>query len=215
MSDDASVMKGWRDACSAAGDLRDRGDGAREPAEAEEEREWVRRCRQGDEAAFRELLRRYRGRALFLAAQILRDRTEAEDVVQEAFLRVFRSIRKFRGDASFYSWLYRIVVNLCMDRGRCVPSRRTVALDPDQDVSDAAASRERFEPESVETRLQVHALLDQLGDELRVTLLLREVAGLSYAEIAEQLGVPIGTVRSRLSAAREQFRRLWERMETE
>jgi hypothetical protein len=60
VSDDASVMNGWRDACSAAGDVRDRGDGAREPAEAEEEREWVRRCRQGDEAASRELLRRYR-----------------------------------------------------------------------------------------------------------------------------------------------------------
>jgi RNA polymerase sigma-70 factor (ECF subfamily) len=215
VSDDASVMKGWRDACSAAGDVRDRGDGAREPAEAAEEREWVRRCRQGDEAAFRELLRRYRGRALFLASQILRDRTEAEDVVQEAFLRVFRSIRTFRGDASFYSWLYRIVVNLCLDRGRRVPSRRTVALDPDQDVSDAADSRERFEPEAVETRMQVHALLAQLGDDLRVTLLLRELVGLSYEEIAGQLGVPIGTVRSRLSAAREQFRRLWARMEAE
>jgi RNA polymerase sigma-70 factor, ECF subfamily len=215
VSDDASVMNGWRDACSAAGDVRDRGDGAREPAEAEEEREWVRRCRQGDEAAFRELLRRYRGRALFLASQILRDRTEAEDVVQEAFLRVFRSIGKFRGEASFFSWLYRIVVNLCMDRGRRAPVRRTVDLDPEQDLSDAVASPAHAEPEAVETRLQVHALLAQLGEDLRVTLLLREVAGLSYAEIAEQLGVPIGTVRSRLSAAREQFRRLWEQMESE
>jgi RNA polymerase sigma-70 factor, ECF subfamily len=213
MSDGATVLDGWRDARSVAGDVEDRGDPAREPAEAAEEREWVRRCRQGDEEAFRALLRRYRGRALFLAAQILRDRTEAEDVVQEAFLRVFRSIRKFRGDASFYSWLYRIVVNLCLDRGRRAPARSTVLLDEEQDVSDAAAPVEQDERGAVETRLQVHALLAQLGEDLRVTLLLREVVGFSYVEIAEQLGVPIGTVRSRLSAAREQFRRLWERME--
>jgi len=221
VGDDASVMNGWRAACSAAGDVESprqadgRPPGAREPAEIAEEREWVRRCRQGDEAAFRDLMRRYRGRALFLASQILRDRTEAEDVVQEAFLRVFRSIGKFREEASFYSWLYRIVVNLCMDRGRRAPVRRTVDLDPDQDLSDAVASPAHAEAEAVETRLQVHALLAQLGDDLRVTLLLREIAGLGYAEIAEQLGVPIGTVRSRLSAAREQFRRLWEQMESE
>jgi RNA polymerase sigma-70 factor, ECF subfamily len=213
MSDGASVMESWREAHSAAGGVGDRDGAAREPAEAAEEREWVRRCRQGDEEAFRELLRRYRGRALFLAAQILRDRTEAEDVVQEAFLRVFRSIGKFRGDASFYSWLYRIVVNFCLDRGRRAAARSTFALDQDQDVSDAADSREGFGPGTVETRMQVHALLAQLGEDLRITLLLREVVGFSYEEIAHQLGVPIGTVRSRLSAAREQFRRLWERME--
>jgi RNA polymerase sigma-70 factor (ECF subfamily) len=213
VSNGASVMDGWPDARGAAGEVAARGEESREPAEAAEEREWVRRCRHGDEEAFRGLLRRYRGRALFLAAQILRDRTEAEDVVQEAFLRVFRSIGKFRGDASFYSWLYRIVVNLCLDRSRRAPARSTVLLDEEQDVSDAASPVEQDERSAVETRLQVHALLAQLGDDLRVTLLLREVVGLSYVEIAGQLEVPIGTVRSRLSAAREQFRRLWERME--
>jgi RNA polymerase sigma-70 factor, ECF subfamily len=213
MGDGVSVMEGWPDTRGAAGDVGARDDECGAAVEAPEEREWVCRCRQGDEEAFRELLRRYRGRALFLAAQILRDRTEAEDVVQEAFLRVFRSIGKFRGDASFYSWLYRIVVNLCLDRGRRAPARSTVLLDEEQDASDAAAPVEQVERGAMETRLQVHALLAQLGEDLRVTLLLREVVGFSYVEIAEQLGVPIGTVRSRLSAAREQFRRLWERME--
>jgi RNA polymerase sigma-70 factor, ECF subfamily len=174
---------------------------------AAEERELVRRCQQGDESAFRELLRRHRSRAVYLAAQILRDRTEAEDVVQEAFLQVFRSIRKFRGDASFYSWLYRIVVNLCLDRSRRQSGRITVPLDEEREERSGAGGWE--------TRLQVDSLLARLGDELRVTLILREVAGLSYEEIARELKIPVGTVRSRLSAAREQFRRLWERMEAE
>jgi RNA polymerase sigma-70 factor (ECF subfamily) len=178
------------------------------PAEgAAEERELLCGCREGDESAFRELRRRHRSRAVYLAAQILRNRTEAEDVAQEAFLQVFRSIRKFRGDASFSSWLYRIVVNLCMDRRRRRSAVATVPLDEEQDETPAA---ERWE-----VRLQVEALLARLSEELRITLLLREVVGLSYEEIARELRIPVGTVRSRLSAAREQFRRLWERMEAE
>src|SRR5438034_10592862 len=96
---------------------------------AAEEQALVSRCQNGDEAAFRELHHRHRTRAVFLAAQLLRDQDEAEDVVQEAFLRVFRSIRKFRGEAGFYSWLYRIVVNLCRDRNRRAAAHPTVALD--------------------------------------------------------------------------------------
>jgi RNA polymerase sigma-70 factor, ECF subfamily len=170
-----------------------------------EEGEWIRRCQQGDEQAFAELLRRYRGRAVWLAAQILLDRTEAEDVVQEAFLQVFRSIRKFRGDASFYSWLYRIVVNLCNNRTRRKSSQATGYVD---DLATGAELRTGWE-----LRLEIESLLAELGDELRVTLLLREVGGLSYAEIADELGIPVGTVRSRLSAAREQVRRRWRQSE--
>jgi RNA polymerase sigma-70 factor, ECF subfamily len=172
-----------------------------------EERAWIRRCQQGDEQAFRDLLRRYRGQAVWLAAQILHDRTEAEDVVQEAFLQVFRSIRKFRGDSSFYSWLYRIVVNLCLSRTRRVSSQTTSLRD---ESPAGVGSAPRWE-----LRLEIEALLAQLGDELRTTLLLREVVGLSYAEIATELDIPIGTVRSRLSAARQQFRELWLQQEEE
>jgi RNA polymerase sigma-70 factor (ECF subfamily) len=190
----ARVMEGWRERSLPA-------------EEAVEERELVRGCQRGDESAFRELLRRHRSRAVYMAAQILRDRTEAEDVAQEAFLQVFRSIQKFRGDASFSSWLYRIVVNLCLDRGRRAVGRMTVPLDEERDLEAAGGAWE--------TRLQVEALLGRLSGELRITLLLREVGGLSYEEIARELKIPVGTVRSRLSAAREQFRRLWERMEAE
>jgi RNA polymerase sigma-70 factor (ECF subfamily) len=175
--------------------------------EAAEEREWLRRCREGDERAFRALLSRYRGRALYLAARMLGDGADAEDVVQEAFLRVFRSIRAFRGDARFHSWLYRIVVNLCLDRLRSRPPCPTLSLDDDQHVLSPPGTGS---PDSAwETRLRVEALLARLSPELRATLLLREMGGLSYEEIARELRIPVGTVRSRLSAAREQFRRLW------
>jgi RNA polymerase sigma-70 factor, ECF subfamily len=167
-----------------------------------EEQALIARCQRGDEAAFRELHRRYRARAVYLATQLLRDRDEAEDVVQEAFLRAFRSIRKFRGEASFYSWLYRIVVNLCRGRSRRAAAHPTVPLDETRAADHPG--------DWGATRLYVEALLGRLSEGLRVTLLLREMAGLSYAEIAEELEMPVGTVRSRLSAAREQLRRMWE-----
>lgn len=176
-------------------------------AGAAEEREWVRCCREGDERAFRALLERYRGRALYLAAQMTGDRAEAEDVVQEAFLRVFRSIRAFRGDARFHSWLYRIVVNLCLDRARRGPSPPPLSLEEQQETLPAPDAQ--TPDRACETRLCVEALLTRLSPELRATLLLREMGGLSYEEIAAELEIPVGTVRSRLNAAREQFRRLW------
>jgi RNA polymerase sigma-70 factor (ECF subfamily) len=166
----------------------------------------VRRCRQGDESAYRELLQRYRAPAVYVAAQLLRDSTEAEDVAQEAFMRVLRSLHQYRGEASFYSWLYRIVINLCMDRLRHTARHPTVPLDEETDEAPAAWDG---------TRLHVEALLARLSPEMRATLLLREVGGLSYEEIARELEVPIGTIRSRLSAARGQFRRLWTAMEAE
>jgi RNA polymerase sigma-70 factor (ECF subfamily) len=185
-----------------------RGRWPEEPAAAERAREdaLLCRCRQGDESGYRELLQRYRAPAVYVAAQLLRDPTEAEDVVQEAFMRVLRSLHQYRGEASFYSWFYRIVINLCMDRLRRAARHPTVPLDEETDDAPAAWD---------ETRLQVEALLARLSPEMKVTLLLREVGGLSYEEIALELGVPIGTVRSRLSAAREQFRRLWTAMEAE
>ena len=171
-----------------------------------DEPQMVRRCQAGEEYAFRELMRRYRGRAVYLATQILRDPHEAEDVAQEAFLRVFRSIRKLRAGVSFNSWLYRIVVNLCLDRRRRA-APPTVSLEECTELAAAA--------EPPETRLQIDALLSQLSEELRVTLLLRVTAQLSYAEIARELRVSVGTVGSRLNAAREQLRALRDQSESE
>lgn len=175
------------------------------PGEARADREetaWVARARVGDEAAFRWLLGRYRQRTVRLAAHVLRRDSEAEDVAQEAFVRAFRGISGLRGETGFGPWLFQIVVRLCLDR------RRLARWGGEARLEDMA---ERPSPPSdiPDTRLLIEALLDRLSPPLRAALVLREMEGLDYEAVAQVLGVPVGTVRSRLHAARAQFRALW------
>ena len=175
------------------------------PREEREEATWLRRARAGDEAAFRWLLGRYRSRVVRLAAHILRREGEAEDVAQEAFLRAFRRLPGFRGEGRFSAWLFGIAVRLCLDRRRSARWTREV---PEDDTLVPIPSPNSAE-DSADTRLLVGALLDRLSPPMRAALVLRELEGLDYDEIAATLGVPVGTVRSRLHAARAQFRALW------
>ncbi len=165
---------------------------------AAQERQWVSRCREGDESAMGHLIAKHRSRLVRTATNLLRDRHEAEDVSQEAFLKGFRELNKLRDDRAFSGYLYRICVRLCMDRLRL---KRAELVEFD-----------RAEPHSggaVENRVIIEKLLSLLPAELRTTLVLREVEQLSYEEVAEVMRVPVGTVRSRLHTAREKFRRLW------
>ncbi len=159
---------------------------------------WVARCRQGDEVAIGALVAKHRRRLICVASNVLRDRNEAEDVAQEAFLKAFREIGRLRDDRAFASFLYRICVRLCLDRLR---SRRAEPAEFDR-VQPSVAPQ-------VETRVLVEKLLDMLAPDLRATLVLREIEQLSYEEVAEIMRVPVGTVRSRLHTARERFRRLY------
>jgi len=169
------------------------------PAEnAALERQWVSRCREGDDVAMRNLIERHRNRLVRTAANLLRDRFEAEDVAQESFLKAFREIAKLREDRAFSGYLYRICVRLCMDRLR---TKRAEVVE-----FDAA---QPSQGKNIETRVMVERLLDQLSPDLRATLVLREMEQLSYEEVAEVMHVPVGTVRSRLHTARERFRKLW------
>ncbi len=164
-----------------------------------EEAYWVARCRRGDEGAMRALITKHRRRLIRIAANVLRDSHEAEDVAQEAFVKAFREIGKLRDDRAFSSYVYRICVRLCMDRLR---SRRSEPGLVDKiQLSEAP---------SVETRVLVEKLLGKLSPDLRATLVLREIEQLSYEEVAEVLNVPVGTVRSRLHTAREKFRAIWK-----
>ncbi len=163
-----------------------------------EERHWVERVRAGDEAAMTLLMGRHRRKLLRVAANVLRDSNEAEDVAQEAFLKAFREIHKLREDRAFSGFLYRICVRLCMDRLR---SRR-----PEPGIVDAP---EACQGPKVETKVVVEELLDRLSPDLRMTLVLREIEQFSYDEVAEAMNVPVGTVRSRLHTAREKFRQIW------
>jgi RNA polymerase sigma-70 factor (ECF subfamily) len=176
----------------------------------------VRRARKGDHEAFRVLVERYQGRAYRLALRILRSEEAARDAVQEAFVKAYTSLSRFEERSSFFTWLYRLVTNQCIDMRRREHPERRVELREDDSLEDAAL---RVAPEvegalpelpegaleRQELREQLAAAIGELPEPARATLLLREVDGLSYAEIAEAQGIPRGTVMSRLHYARRKL----------
>ena len=179
----------------------------------------IARARAGDHEAFRVLVERYQARAFRLALRVMRDEEQARDVVQEAFLKVYRSLDRFEGRSSFYTWLYRVVMNLCLDAKRRDRSDRHVEWDEEHalhtdpaSASDAVSETRRAEVdpggelERAELRVAVASAIETLPDDARRTLVLREVDGLSYAEIAKILGIPKGTVMSRLHHARKRVK---------
>ncbi len=183
------------------------------------EAELVERCRQGDQRAFRTLVERYQRKVFSLAFGLLKDPDEARDISQEAFLKAHRHIGSFQGTASFYTWLYRITVNLCIDRKRKVGRGSEVELDErlsHRQVGSPAdvlsAQKLSFNPQRVaqssELRHRILEALAQLSEQHRAVLVLREVEGLSYKEIADSMDCPEGTVMSRLFHARRQMQQL-------
>ncbi len=183
--------------------------------------EAVKRAAEGDHDAFRVLVERYQERAYGLALRVMRDEEQARDVVQEAFLKAYRSLDRFEGRSSFYTWFYRVVMNLCIDAKRRQPPGQTLEWDDAREVeAPAGAGLDAVDPERqqwsgparelerAELREAIRRAIDELPEDARRTLLLREVDGLSYAEIAESLGVPKGTVMSRLHHARRRLREL-------
>lgn len=161
-------------------------------------------ARTGDRRALEQLLALQRPRITAICRRMLRDQGDAEDASQEALIAIVRSIGRFDGRSSFSTWAHRITTNTCLDelrrRGRRpggAPGEFDHVEGDAPDPADAAA-------DSDERRQLVHAL-DQLSDEFRLPVVLRDVADLDYATIAEQLGVPIGTVRSRIARGRAQL----------
>jgi RNA polymerase sigma-70 factor, ECF subfamily len=169
------------------------------------DRELVERARAGERAAFDQLVARYQRRLLRLELRLLRDQAEAEDVVQETFLKAFRALPRFRGDAAFYTWLYRIALNGARNailRRRMRGGARLPSQLPAPEIGT---------PETMLLSKQViraiDAALDALPLELRTAIVLREIEGLSYDEIAQIMECPLGTVRSRIFRAREAIAR--------
>ena len=187
-------------------------------SDGSEEHALVVLAQKGDRDAFRELVERYQTRAYRLAYTVIRDRAEAEDIVQEAFVKAYFSIANFENKSSFFSWLYRIVVNMALDfrrkrmrRGK-EQSFDTSAQTPDKNEERALSDVLPDESPSLEASLisresfaRMKASLDTLSEEHRIVVLLREVEGRSYDEIAESLGVAKGTVMSRLFYARKKL----------
>lgn len=170
----------------------------------------VARVQQGDKKAFDILVLKYQNRLMKLIASYLRDPDEVLDVAQEAFVKAYRALPKFRGDSAFYTWLYRIAINTAKNylvaQGRRPPDVDIEASDAVQ--SDRASElKDMASPEHMMLRDEIEETvfdaIEQLPEDLRTAVTLRELEGLSYEEIADVMGCPIGTVRSRIFRARE------------
>ena len=171
----------------------------------------ILQCRAGDQAAFRELVKRYQQKAYGIAFGMLRDTDDAMDVTQEAFIKVHRYLDNFKGSSSFYTWLYRITVNLCIDYIR--KHKRAQTVDYDDAVDHDEAQGGELLPSTLdmnparqldrrELREMIDRALETLSPTHRAVILMREVEGLSYKEMAEVMDVSMGTIMSRLFHAR-------------
>lgn len=170
----------------------------------------VKRVQQGDRSAFDLLVVKYQHRILKLIMRYVRDPSEALDVAQEAFLKAYRAATSFRGDSAFYTWLYRIAINTAKNH-LVSASRRAAQFDVDLQDNEQfevmAKLQELDTPEALamseQLRTKVLQTINQLPEDLRTAILLREVEGMSYEEIAQTMECPVGTVRSRIFRARE------------
>jgi RNA polymerase sigma-70 factor, ECF subfamily len=170
----------------------------------------VQRVKQGDRAAFDLLVAKYQHKILNLIMRYVKDPSEAMDVAQEAFLKAYRAVPAFRGDSAFYTWLYRIAINTAKNHlvaARRRPINLEIELSETEGFEPFAALRDIDSPESLaltdEIGEVINEAVEELPDELRTAILLREIEGMSYEEIAEAMDCPVGTVRSRIFRARE------------
>ncbi|MDL2284074.1 RNA polymerase sigma factor RpoE [Oxalobacter sp. OttesenSCG-928-P03] len=179
--------------------------------EREIDRVLVERVQQGDKASFDILVSKYQRKLFRLVLRFVHNQTEAEDVVQETFIKAYRALHQFRGDAAFYTWLYRIAINTARNflenRGRRVPASTDMTPEQVESFSEGENLRDISTPESLLASKQiaetVNLAINELQDDLKAALMLREMEGLSYEEIAAAMDCPIGTVRSRIFRARE------------
>jgi RNA polymerase sigma-70 factor, ECF subfamily len=173
--------------------------------------ELVRRVQRGERGAYDLLVLKYQHKVVKLVMRYLRDPADAEDVAQEAFIKAYRALPQFRGDSAFYTWLYRIAINTAKN-ALAARDRNPVSFELDtqnNDESDGLVNRLR-DPETPEglalteeIRDTVNHAIESLPEDLRTAIVLRELEGLSYEEIAASMDCPVGTVRSRIFRARE------------
>jgi RNA polymerase sigma-70 factor (ECF subfamily) len=171
----------------------------------------VQRVQRGDKGAFDVLVLKYQHKVVKLVMRYVRNPAEAEDIAQDAFIKAYRALPQFRGDSAFYTWLYRIAINTAKN---AVVARDRNPVDFDLDMTNTEESyemqgrlKDSETPEALvltdEIRTTVNAAIANLPDDLRTAIVLRELEGLSYEEIAATMDCPVGTVRSRIFRARE------------
>jgi len=170
----------------------------------------VAQVQQGDKRAFDILVARYQHRIIKLVSRFVRDRDEAMDVAQDAFIKAYRALPGFRGDSAFYTWLYRIAINTAKNHLASLARRPREADVTGADGEEIGVEELQRDDETPEKTLQVEQMkqiifetIESLPPDLRTAILLREMDGLSYEDIAQAMNCPVGTVRSRIFRARE------------
>jgi len=179
-------------------------------SEREIDQALVERVQRGDKRAFDLLVTKYQRKIFRLLSRLIRDPGEIEDVAQEAFVKAYRALPNFRGESAFYTWLYRIAINTAKNH-LVAQGRRPTATDTEvedaENFEEADSLRDVNTPDAMMMSRQVgeavHRAIEKLPEDLRTAIVLRELDGLSYEEIAESMNCPIGTVRSRIFRARE------------
>ncbi|MGF1509063.1 MAG: RNA polymerase sigma factor [Myxococcota bacterium] len=183
---------------------------ARRQQEKTRDLAWVEAARNGDRRAYAHLVEAYQKRVYAIAFGVVRHREDAWDVAQEAFVKAYKHLDRFEGSAAFYTWLYRITTNLAIDHIRERKRKRTEPLEEAPPVR--APEDHRADPEAAVDRAELGRILadamDQLSEKHRAIIVLREVEGLSYEEMAEVLGIAKGTVMSRLFHARQKLQEI-------
>jgi RNA polymerase sigma-70 factor (ECF subfamily) len=179
--------------------------------EAVNERELVERCRRGDEGAFQELVDRYKDLVFALIARTVQDRSRAEDLAQEVFLRIHRGLPYFRGEARLSTWIYRIVANVCLqEQARPSAGRETVSLDDDDGRGRVTVSTPDRRFGDLELRDRLEKAIARLPAHYRLLVAAHYLQGVQYEDLADAMQLPLGTVKTQLYRAKQQLRRLLE-----
>lgn len=185
------------------------------PNTADEDFNLIRRFIEGDETTFRTLVLRHKDKVRNLVFLTIGNRELVDDISQEVFISVFNKLKLFRFESQFTTWLYRITVNKCKDHLRKIRIRSIFVPIKDSDSDTGAEYGTRYQNENVDVHEVVHAAIEKLPEKLRVPLVMREMEGLSYKEIADMLGTEVGTIKSRIFRARETLKILLQPFESE